>query len=97
MKLICAHKLSECLNFVSLFITPSKGVLPYNSVCLGLPRWSAQFFCQFSGEKCSFLNVRFRVLKNPKPFLLFFFSFPSPFFYEQHILEYASSSSSSKE
>ena len=44
MKLICAHKLSECLNFVSLFITPSKGVLPYNSVCLGLPRWSAQFF-----------------------------------------------------
>ena len=44
MKLICAHKLSECLNFVSLFITPSKGVLTYNSVCLGLPRWSAQFF-----------------------------------------------------
>ena len=44
MKLICAHKLSECLNFVSLFITPSKGVLPYNSVCLGLRCWSTQFF-----------------------------------------------------
>jgi len=44
MKLICAHKLSECLNFVSLFVTPSKGVLPYNSVCLGLQCWSTGFF-----------------------------------------------------
>jgi len=51
MKLICAHKLSECLNFVSLFVTPSEGVLPYNSVCLGLQWWSTRFFVNYLDPK----------------------------------------------
>jgi len=39
------------LNFVSLFVTPSKGVLPYNSVCLGLQCWSTGFFGNYLREE----------------------------------------------